>query len=66
MLIFVIAYGWFHLVYDPFLWIYRANNKHVSIKLMQRTLDYALNIERAHKKKLKDAEDAEEAAQAAT
>jgi hypothetical protein len=56
MLIFLIAYGWFHLVYDPFLWIYRANNKHVSIQFTQRTLEYTLT---------KDVEDAAEAAKAA-
>jgi hypothetical protein len=29
-LIFLFAYAWFHVVYDPFLWVYRQNNKHVS------------------------------------
>jgi hypothetical protein len=65
MLIFLIAYGWFHLVYDPFLWIYRANNKHVSIQFTQRTLEYTLTKEREYKKKMKDVEDAAEAAKAA-
>lgn len=27
--IFAIAFGWFHIVYDPFLTFYRLNNKHV-------------------------------------
>jgi hypothetical protein len=28
-LIFGLAFAWMHVVYDPFLFIYRLNNKHV-------------------------------------
>lgn len=29
--IFCIAFGWFHIVYDPFLAFYKLNNRHVII-----------------------------------
>lgn len=59
-LIFLFAYGWFHVVYDPLLWIYRQNNKHVPQIVTQRTLDFALAKEKEHKRKLKEVETAEE------
>lgn len=60
MVIFFFAYGWFHLVYDPVLWIYRTNNKHVNECVMQRTLEYALTKEREFKRKQQEKENAEE------
>lgn len=41
------------MFYEPFLYVYRLNNRH-------RTYEAAMVKERAHKKKLKDLEDAEE------
>jgi hypothetical protein len=50
------AFASFHLVYDPYLMIYRSNNTH-------RTYQAAIKKERAHKQKLREQEEAEEAAE---
>ena len=52
--IFGLTITFFHMLYDPFLYFYRLNNKH-------RTYEAAMVKEKAHQKKLREAEEAEEA-----
>ena len=52
-----LTFGFYHIVRDPLLLIYEANNTH-------RGYNAAITRERAHKKKIQDQEAAEEAAQA--
>lgn len=47
------AFASLHVCYDPLLAIYRSNNTH-------RTYQAAMVKERAHKKKLREMEEAEE------
>ena len=48
-----LCFASFHAIYDPWLTIYRSNNTH-------RTYEAAMAKEKAHKKKLKELEKAEE------
>ena len=48
-----LCFASFHAIYDPWLIIYRSNNTH-------RTYEAAMTKERAHKKKLRELEKAEE------
>jgi len=50
--IFGSAFVMYYAIYTPFVTIYQTNNAH-------RTYEAAMIKERAHKKKLKDIEDAE-------
>ena len=54
--IFGLTFGIWASIYFPCLWIYQANNK-------SRGFEAAITKERAHKKKLRDIEEAEEAAE---
>ena len=56
--VFGLAFTFYYAVTIPFITTYQANNKH-------RSLEAAMVVERAHKKKLRDIEEAEEAAEAA-
>jgi hypothetical protein len=49
--IFSLAFTMYYAIYTPFVSLYQSNNAH-------RTYDAAITKERAHKKKLKEAEDA--------
>ena len=47
--IFGLTFAFFHMLYDPFLYVYRLNNKH-------RTYAAAMVKEKAHQKKLREQE----------
>ena len=65
-----VAYGFFHVCYDPWLFFYRLNNKHVIkkisnnkfIKCKKRSYERAVEIENKYKAMKKAEEEAEEAA----
>ena len=54
--IFSTAFVMYYSIYTPLVAIYQSNNKH-------RTYDAAITKEKAHKKKLKDLEDAAESSE---
>lgn len=56
--VFGLAFTFYYTITIPFITVYQSNNNH-------RTFESAMIKERAHKKKLKEIEDAEEAAEAA-